>query len=248
MNPSLRERMSAAAHAGLPHANPLSVMQIRTMVDEVAARKPRTALDIGCGPGSLSLMLAQRCPVNVLAIDVNPDFLERARRAASDSTLPGRVVFSQQAASELGEKAFDAVICIGASHAFGTPAEAVSRCAGLLNPGGTLLFAELAWKSAPPEQFLAFLGCDKSFYWRDEGSPAPFVSSGLRIRKVERASASSWEKYEDAVHRGRLAFAATLPPEEARQVREVAKSWSDAYARWGKPCLGFTAYLATREG
>jgi cyclopropane fatty-acyl-phospholipid synthase-like methyltransferase len=245
---SLAQRTSVAAHRDLPHANPLSPAQFDALVQAIAARRPREVLDIGCGWGSFALALAQACDTRVLAIDINADFLERGRQQAAGRPLLGTIDFRELPAEALAGQRFDAVVCIGAAQAFGKPPEALARCADLLTPGGTLLFADGVWTTEPPQDFLDFLGTDRSTYWLQSDAEAAFATAGLRIERQEVTSASSWQAYEDAIHRGRLRFADTLEAAEATEVRQRTASWTSSWERWGRHCLGFVGVVATRAG
>lgn len=247
MNGITPQQLSAASHAALPYVNPLAVRQMNRLVSLAISSRPRTALEIGCGPGTFSIALAEQCDLDVTAIDVNPYFLERARLAAAQKAFRGTVTFEQRSASDYQGPEIDLVVCIGSSHAIGTPREAVSRAARLLRRGGTLVFADLFWSSSPPNRFLAFLCCTGELYWTKETSTAIFTRANLRVTQELQASHASWRKYEQAVRQGRLAFAESLPLEQARSVRSRAETWFKAYERYGQHCLGFAAYVARRD-
>lgn len=140
---------------------------------------------------------------------------------------------------------FDAVVCIGSSHAFGTPVEGLRQCAALVTAEGAVLFADLVWSAEPPEEFLAFLGSGRSNHWQASEAADVFKQSGLVISRVETASPGSWNAYEAGVLQGRLGFADTLGPAEAAEVRGKATAWAEAYEKHGKHCFGFAAYLAS---
>jgi SAM-dependent methyltransferase len=131
MTPS-RHLVSAAAHELVPHANPLSVDQMVALIAQVASRRPRTAIDIGCGPGRFSVGLASREAVNIRAVDLNHAFLERARQDASQTALVGSIDFQERPLLADEGAQFDVVVCIGSSGAIGRPLEARQRCKQLM--------------------------------------------------------------------------------------------------------------------
>ena len=238
------QQLTAAAHARLPHANPLSVEQMNRLVSLALASRPRTALEIGCGPGTFSIALAEQGHLDVTAIDINPTFLDRARHAAAQRVLMGTVSFEQRPASDYRGPEVDLVVCIGSSQALGTPRAAIGRAASLLRPGGTLVFADLIWSSPPPSEFLEFLGCTDDLYWTTETSTAVFARANLGVVAELQASRASWREYEQAVRQGRLALADSLPSEQAQTVRSKAETWFQAYEQYGQHCLGFAACVA----
>lgn len=219
-------------------------MQFDGLVQAIAKEKPRDVLDIGCGWGSFAFALAETCDTSILAVDINADFLARAKSLAADRTLIGQIEFRDVAAKELPDERYDAVVCVGASQAFGTPLEALARCSAMMNPNGTLLFADMVWTAEPSPEFLEVMGADRSTFWLQSDAEAAFATVGLLIRQQEVTSASSWQAYEDAIHRGRLRFADTLDTTEADEVRSRAAKWSAAWQLWGKHCLGFVGYVA----
>ncbi len=97
---------------------------------------PASVLDAGCGMGRIGIELARR-GANITGVDLDPDLLERARRAAP--TL--RWINSDLADLELGE-VFDVVVLGGNVIPFVDPSDqsrAVARCAAHVRPGGLLI-------------------------------------------------------------------------------------------------------------
>jgi len=238
-------QQSAVAHAALHQANPLSADQLEALTSFVAERSPATALDIGCGPGAASIAISKRCDVSVLAIDINDLFLQRADESAKRESLAGSIIFRKNDPKELDDSRYDAVICLGSSHAIGSPREALEWCRSRLKPAGLLLFADLVWKTSPSSHFTKFLGRDEAFYWHECDENQVFRQASLRILKTERASTASWQAYESGILQGRQVFATLLTAEEAKMVRTRALAWKDAFDQFGSKCLGFTAYVAT---
>ena len=246
MSLTFQQQLSAAAHKAMPHANPLSVAQMNRLVEIAVAHAPHKALEVGCGPGSFAIALAKDVPVAVTALDINEDFLARARTAAGAESIKGSIYFHNRDAATFSGELFDLVVCIGSSQAFGTPAQAVAYLSTLLRDGGLLIFADLNWSSAPPQEFLSVLGVPEDFYWSKREEMAPFVAAGLSLHHTLRASPESWQSYEEGILTGRMTFAKTLPPAQAEQVRHRAFSWFSAFEKHGCSCLGFDAYVAQK--
>ena len=53
------------------------------LISRVGADRPRTVVDLGCGPGNLTALLAERWPdADVTGIDSSPEMIDRARATA----------------------------------------------------------------------------------------------------------------------------------------------------------------------
>ena len=249
MEPTLAQRVSAAAHAALDHANPLAATSLERMVQDVAQRRPRSALDVGCGFGAVAIALAGLAEVDVLGLDNSEPMLARARSALArqalvGTALAGTVRFENRSIASVQDRRFDAVICIGSSQVFGSTRQALLGCAGLLAEGGTVLFADLVWRAEPAPSFVEFLGGEPSDYWAAAAAAEEFARAGLSIETQWSASTADWRRYEEAVHQGRMDFARTLHANEAAEVIGRAEAWAAAYQHWGQEAFGFDAYLA----
>ncbi len=247
LSPS-RHQVSAAAHELVSHANPLSSAQMAELVAWATRWHPSTAIDIGCGPGSFSIGLAARAPVNVLAIDLNPWFLERARISAQATSLVGSVEFVERQLRDDECDRFDVVVCIGSSGAIGAPREALRRCKQLLTEGGVVVFADLVWRMKPPPEFLSFLGVDEDFYWSHSDGESILEQCGLAVVYQCEASEGSWSNYENAVLTGRLQYAARLDADARAALCNRATTWFAMHEQYGRACLGFNAYVARHAG
>lgn len=237
-------RTSAYAHAAIPHANPLSVHDVAALLSDVANRSPATALDIGCGPGSIAVQLAKLCHAEILAVDINTDFLERAMALAISHGVENRIKFSARSAAELPAEKYDLVTCIGASQAFGRPTDAITACRAKVTELGAILFADLVWCLVPPEALTQLLGVSAEYYWHVADEDRIFAENGLKIAKRLSASAEDWQRYEAAVYARRKAYAATLDATESAKLLTWAEAWKCAFDKMACECLGFTAYIA----
>jgi len=115
-------------------------------------RLPRGSrgMDAGCGIGSIALQLARAVGPegHVTGVDVNTEFLDRARRAAEEQGLADRVTFRQGDVNRLpfDDGRFDwawSVDCVG--YPALEPRPALKELARVVLPGGTV--AILGWTS-----------------------------------------------------------------------------------------------------
>ncbi|WP_440107223.1 class I SAM-dependent methyltransferase [Streptosporangium sp. H16] len=111
---------------------------------------PADVLDLGCGTGSLSLVLAEQGhrPVGV---DLAPLMVERARRKLAEAGFDAVMMVGD--ASDPPARAgtsFDVILSRHLLWTLPDPREALRRWAGLLRPGGRLVLIEGRWASAEP--------------------------------------------------------------------------------------------------
>jgi SAM-dependent methyltransferase len=106
---------------------------------------PAAVADLGCGTGTLSLLLADE-GYRVDGVDFSPRMLELAERKAAGRSgvrfLPGDAY-----RPPLPERTYDAVLCRHVLWAMPDPAVALRRWLGLLAPGGTLVLVEGRWSN-----------------------------------------------------------------------------------------------------
>lgn len=107
----------------------------------------RRVADLGCGTGTLSMLLATEGQHRVHGVDFSPEMVRRAREKTRD-VLP-RPEFSLADAAEppLPSASFDAVLCRHVLWAMPDPTAALERWIDLLAPGGVLVLVEGLWSN-----------------------------------------------------------------------------------------------------
>ena len=133
----------------------------KTFVEHLArllpAGVPRgfRALDIGCGPGQIPILIARRWPqMHVTGIDAAAHMIEEARRAAQSAgvkvdfevlrILPG----AAHTPLPFADGSFDAVTCNSVVHHLADPLSAFNEMARVVRPGGAVLVRDLRRPSA----------------------------------------------------------------------------------------------------
>jgi SAM-dependent methyltransferase len=110
------------------------------IMNALRLREGQKALDIPCGAGRVSLALARR-GVAVTGIDLNPNFLSRARSSFRKAKISARFVQADFRRYSLADR-FDAAFIWGGSFGYLSSDEnkkLVARIMGNLKPGGRLL-------------------------------------------------------------------------------------------------------------
>jgi ubiquinone/menaquinone biosynthesis C-methylase UbiE len=117
------------------------------LVDQARIRPDDRVLDIGCGTGNLTLLVATRYPTaSVVGLDPDPAALDRARKKAAKGKLSA--AFDQGFAEELPypDRSVDVVLCSLALHHVTEEhrIQSLREVARVLRPGGTFHLLEMA--------------------------------------------------------------------------------------------------------
>ncbi|NUO59036.1 MAG: class I SAM-dependent methyltransferase [Hamadaea sp.] len=127
---------------------PLSEAHADAIAARLAYAHPVDVLDIGCGWGELMLRVLERAPdATGLGVDTDEELLGRGRIAAVERGLSERAVFLNTPGVAVEQQA-DLVICVGASHAFGGNAAALTALMQHVRPGGRLFYGDGLWDPA----------------------------------------------------------------------------------------------------
>ncbi len=105
---------------------------------------PARVADLGCGTGTLSVLLAEQGYV-VDGVDLSPEMLTRARTKAAG--LPATFAVGDASAPPLEQGSYDAVLCRHVLWALPDPVVALRRWARLLVPGGLMVLVEGHWST-----------------------------------------------------------------------------------------------------
>lgn len=108
---------------------------------------PADVLDVGCGTGSLSRLLAE-AGHRVTGVDLAPRMVRRAREKLAATGLRGRFLIGDAATPPTGEERFDVVLCRHLVWTLPDPRAALRDWAGRLRTGGTLVLVEGRWREA----------------------------------------------------------------------------------------------------
>jgi 2-polyprenyl-3-methyl-5-hydroxy-6-metoxy-1,4-benzoquinol methylase len=111
-------------------------------------------LDVGCGPGTLTVDLARHvAPGRAVGVDVSAEVVDEARRHAATSGAPVEFAAGDFRALELGT--FDVVHAHQVLQHLREPVEALAAMAGLVRPGGVVAvrdadYPAMTWTPADP--------------------------------------------------------------------------------------------------
>ncbi|MFD4738143.1 class I SAM-dependent methyltransferase [Streptomyces virginiae] len=106
-------------------------------------------LDVGCGTGSLSLLLAE-AGHRVTGVDLAPRMVERAeaKLAAAGLAGRGRFLVGDAADPPTGQERYDVLLCRHLVWTLPDPGAALRAWVARLGPGGRLVLVEGRWREA----------------------------------------------------------------------------------------------------
>jgi len=105
-----------------------------------------TILDVGCGTGSLSVVLAG-LGHEVTGIDLSPVMISLAKAKAVASKYPVTFQVMDAAFLELPPRQYDAIVCRHLLWALPEPSQVLQRWVRLLKRGGRLVLIEGYWNT-----------------------------------------------------------------------------------------------------
>jgi SAM-dependent methyltransferase len=118
---------------------------IKRIAADVAAVAPAGAqvLEVGCGPGHLSIRLARHHRLEVTGLDLDPAMIARAR-ANTDRPGPGdqrrpEFLVGDVAALAFPDRSFDLVLSTLSMHHWADPAAGLAEIGRVLRPGARAL-------------------------------------------------------------------------------------------------------------
>lgn len=148
----------------------------RSVARNVADNAPRGAriLEIGCGPGRLSILLARDHGLDVTGLDLDPAMVERATANAEaiDAEMRPSFAVGDVAALPFADGSFDVVVSTLSMHHWDDPVAGLTDVARVLRPEGRALIWDIRPGTLPFHAGLA------SPLERVQGSPLRVVDAG----------------------------------------------------------------------
>ena len=191
---------------------------------------PQRILEIGCGPGAATLILAEATHADILASDTDQNALSRLQASVASKGLKGRVRVCNIDMSQLpsGPKPFDLVWSEGSAYILGVE-RALREWQRHLSVGGVLAFSDMVWRTEnPPEKLKT--------YWASEYPDMATVQT--RLSQAKRAGYHLLGHFD----MGREAMDSYYRPLEAR-VRSMQEELKGTRV-WDDLCAEISAYYA----
>ncbi len=186
--------------SGLPRQAPGDEQSARAALALCAGLPAEpSVLDIGCGPGAQTIVLARALPgASITAIDNHQPYLEELDSRACAAGFKHRIVTERRDMGTLPYKpaGFDLIWAEGSAYIIGI-ADALAAWRPLLKPGAYLAFTELVWlTSSPPAEAAEFFGNEYPAMATSQAIAALIVEHGYELTgRFTLPDAAWWDDY-----------------------------------------------------
>ncbi len=141
----IREKFSRAADSYDSYAKVQAEVALK-LADKLPPmdkkKEIRTILEIGCGTGNFTLLLAARFPgAKIVALDFSPEMIAKARHKLKKNTIELICAEGESFLEAAPGKSFDLVVSNGSLQWFGDIDKALHNIARILAPGGSMFCA-----------------------------------------------------------------------------------------------------------
>lgn len=243
-----RDRLSAIAHHNHPVAAPLSETTVEALVRRVADREPRRVLDVGCGSARWLVRLLELVPsASGVGVDLSAEATAAALALADAHGVGKRIEIRCQDAGQLGDERFDALLCIGSTHALGGLRATLEALHARADDGATLLLGDGFWEHPPGHPALDALGATPEEFPSYAELAALVADSGWAPLHVHTSTMTEWDEYEWSWISTLSAWARSHPDDpDAADAAEFAQRHREEWLRGYRGTLGFATVIAEK--
>ena len=232
-----RAEISRIAHTNHPIAAPVSVSAVRGLLARLDPPASGRVVDLGCGAGAwLFELLESRPDLTAVGVDtaLHPDRELRAREHGVADRLTWIEADAATWAAADGAP-HGAVLCVGASHAFGGLDGTLDALRRHLQPGGRALVGETIWEGRPSAAAQEALDAGPDAFPTLAELVPRFEQHGFEVGYAHVSSAGEWDEYEWSWTGSLVAWAqrgavSAADREEAlAAARAHRRSWIEGY-------------------
>ena len=132
----------------------------RQLAEQTLVGPGSRVLDVACGPGNSTRLLADEFGATVTGVDYSEPLLQTARQISAAAGLSQRVDFQHADAQQLpcADQEFDVVFCECALCTFADAPRALAEMLRVLKPGGRLALSDIIINAPLPQELQSTLG------------------------------------------------------------------------------------------
>ncbi len=204
-------------------------------------------LDIGCGPGAQTLVLARATGGHVIAVDLYPQFLSELEARAALAGVADRVTTVEADMGDLpfAPGSFDLLWSEGAAYVIGVP-EALAAWKPLMKPGGFIGISDMVWLTDdPPSEARAYFAQEYPELTTIARRIADIEAAGYRwLGHLVLPDDAWWVPYYTPLEARLAAFAAAHPDDaDAEAVIAMSREEIAIRQRFGE-AFSYALFIA----
>lgn len=221
--------------------NPIGADKIRLLGERLGLAAGQRVLDIACGRGGPTLVLASTFGCEIVGVEKSDEFAEAARKRVAEAGLEELISVHVQDAADfpIEPEAWDAALCLGASWIWGGLEGTVAALVPGVRPGGHVAVGEVFLRGEPDRPGGEFVTLAETVRRFERAGPALTV--------LIAASEEDWDAYE-SLHWASLEDWLAEHPHEpgAAEIRAQHEESKWHYLEHGRGVTGW-AILAGRK-
>jgi ubiquinone/menaquinone biosynthesis C-methylase UbiE len=145
-----------AKYVGLSVLHPGGFVSTNRLLDKLNLDKSNRVLDIACGKGTTSILIAKRFGCKMVGIDICPDLISEAKELAKRNRVDHLIDFQIADATRLpfNDNEFDITIAQAMLVLIDKKELVIKEALRVLKPTGLAGWIELTWQKQPTDEFM----------------------------------------------------------------------------------------------
>jgi ubiquinone/menaquinone biosynthesis C-methylase UbiE len=145
-----------AKYVGLSVLHPGGFNSTNRLLNTCKLDRSKKVLDIACGKGTTSILIAKRFGCKVVGIDISPTLIEEAKRLAKRTKVDNLIDFLVADATQLpfNDNEFDVSIAQAMLVLIDDKESVIKEALRVIKPSGLAGWIELTWQQNPTELFM----------------------------------------------------------------------------------------------
>ena len=241
-----RQRISSLAHVEHSIAAPVGERRAERLLGRLTLGPDASVVDLGCGAGAWLTRLATTAPgTRLVGVDTSATALAEARARAERLGLSGRIEWVQGDAASTDTGLHDAVVCVGASHAFGGVDGTLRAVRERLGPGGQVVLGDTVWEQPPSHAAQHALDAGPDEFPDLAGLVDTAVGAGFEVVDGHVSTLEEWDDDEWAWTGALVRWALQQPlgSDEGAAALEAAREHRQAWLHGYRRHLGFATLV-----
>ncbi|EGU41805.1 methyltransferase [Vibrio ichthyoenteri ATCC 700023] len=188
--------------------------------------KPNQILEIGCGQGIATRLLAEHCDAHITAIDNDEEAIKALQASNQEHVEQLRFECASMTDLPYAERSFDLIWSEGSAYIMGVE-NAFKQWRSRLNEGGVLVLSDLVWATdAPNNPAKAFWGSEYPDMTTVETRIKQAKAAGYQVVDTFPITDEAWEAYYQPLSQQVAALKEQIPNSQA--IKDIEREL-DAY-------------------